>query len=227
MAIASPTRHNLVHRGQQLEYFTIVYNSAEGLVSIVAGIVAGSVSLIGFGLDSLIEVASGAALLWRLHYDLDHSRRERVERITLKIVGWCFVALAAYIVYESGSALIRHGSPERSIPGIIVAAVSVVVMPLLARAKREVAADGISDGISGTGYETPKRQRLSDWEFRSPRNTLGRLVDRRGFATGIQSFISVAWGWAASHNVYMGHYGGGSGFQFHRPRRKAQCGSYP
>jgi divalent metal cation (Fe/Co/Zn/Cd) transporter len=145
MAIASPTRHNLVHRGQQLEYFTIVYNSAEGLVSIVAGIVAGSVSLIGFGLDSLIEVASGAALLWRLHYDLDHSRRERVERITLKIVGWCFVALAAYIVYESGSALIRHGSPERSIPGIIVAAVSVVVMPLLARAKREVAA-GIGSG---------------------------------------------------------------------------------
>ena len=69
-------RHQLVRRGRQLEYFTIAYNSAEGLVSIVAGIVAGSVSLVGFGLDSLIEVTSGAALLWRLHHDLDHSRRE-------------------------------------------------------------------------------------------------------------------------------------------------------
>jgi len=104
MAIATPTRHDLVRRGQRLEYFTIAYNSAEGLVSIVAGLIAGSVSLIGFGVDSLIEVTSGAALLWRLRHDRDHSRRERVERITLRIVGWCFVALAAYIAYESGSS---------------------------------------------------------------------------------------------------------------------------
>ena len=140
-----PSRSALVRRGQRLEYFTIAYNSAEGLVSIVAGLIAGSVSLIGFGLDSLIEVTSGAALLWRLHHDLDHSRREQVERTTLRIVGWCFVALALYILYESGSTLIRHEAPERSIPGIIVAAVSVVVMPLLARAKRRVAA-GIGSG---------------------------------------------------------------------------------
>ena len=141
----SPTRHDLIRQGRQLEYFTIAYNSAEGLVSIVAGLIAGSVSLIGFGLDSLIEVTSGTALLWRLHHDLDHSRREQVERITLKMVGWCFVALAAYIVYESGSTLIRHEAPHRSIPGIIVAAVSVVVMPILAIAKRRVAA-GINSG---------------------------------------------------------------------------------
>ena len=128
MAIANPTRHDLVRRGQRLECFTIAYNSAEGLVSIVAGIIAGSVSLIGFGLDSLIEVTSGAALLWRLHHDLDHSRREQVERITQKIVGWCFVALALYILYESGSTLIRQESPERSIPGIIVAAASVTLL---------------------------------------------------------------------------------------------------
>jgi len=106
---------------------------------------AGSVSVIGFGLDSLIEVTSGAALLWRLHHDFDHSRREQVERITLRTVGGCFVALALYIAYESGSTLIGHNTPERSIPGIIVAAVSVVVMPLLARAKRRVAA-GIGSG---------------------------------------------------------------------------------
>jgi divalent metal cation (Fe/Co/Zn/Cd) transporter len=134
------TRPVLVRRGQRLEYFTIAYNSLEGVVSIIAGLIAGSVSLVGFGLDSAIEVASGAALLWRLHHDLDPSRREQVERTTLRIVGWCFVALALYIIYESGSTLIGHEIPERSIPGIIVAAMSVVVMPLLARAKRRVAA---------------------------------------------------------------------------------------
>jgi divalent metal cation (Fe/Co/Zn/Cd) transporter len=142
---ASQIRQEFVRRGQRLEYFTIAYNSVEGLVSIVAGLISGSVSLVGFGLDSAIEVTSGAALLWRLHYDLNPSRRERMERTTLRIVGWCFMALAAYILYESGSMLIGHEIPLRSIPGIIIAAVSVVVMPLLANAKRRVA-DGIGSG---------------------------------------------------------------------------------
>jgi len=143
--ITTTNRRELVRRGQRLEYFTIVYNTLEGLVSIVAGAIAGSVSLIGFGLDSLIEVTSGAALLWRFHHDLNHSRREQVERTTLRIVGVCFVALATYVLYESGSTLIRHKAPERSIPGIIVAAASVVVMPILAKAKRRIAA-GIGSG---------------------------------------------------------------------------------
>jgi len=145
MDAAAPSRLSLVQRGRRLEHFTIAYNSLEGLVSIVAGAVAGSVSLVGFGLDSLIEVTSGAALLWRLHHGLDHSRREQVERTTLRVVGGCFVALALYILYESGSALVGHEAPERSIPGIIVAAISVVVMPLLARSKRRVAT-GIGSG---------------------------------------------------------------------------------
>lgn len=138
-------RLQLVRRGQRLEYFTIAYNSLEGLVSIAAGAVAGSVSLIGFGLDSVIEVTSGAALLWRLRRDRDHSRREALERTTLRVVGGCFLALAAYILYESASTLIDRTAPERSLPGIAIAALSVVVMPLLARAKRRVAA-GIGSG---------------------------------------------------------------------------------
>jgi divalent metal cation (Fe/Co/Zn/Cd) transporter len=138
-------RSDLVRRGQRLEYFTIGYNCLEGGVSIVAGLIAGSASLVGFGLDSAIEVASGAALLWRLYHDLDLARREQVEWSTLRIVGWCFVALAIYIAYESGSTLIRQNAPERSIPGIMIAALSVVVMPLLARAKRRVAS-GIGSG---------------------------------------------------------------------------------
>src|SRR5215471_18509443 len=109
MDAVAVSRPDLVRRGQQLEYFTIAYNSLEGLVSIVAGLFAGSVSLVGFGLDSAIEVASGAALLWRLHHDLNPSRREQVERTTLRIVGWSFLALAAYIAYES--TLILHEAP--------------------------------------------------------------------------------------------------------------------
>ena len=153
MDAASSTRHNFVQRGKRLEYFTIAYNSLEGLVSIVAGLLARSVSLVGFGLDSLIEVTSGVALVWRLHHDLDPPRREQVERTTLRIVGWCFLALALYILYESASTLIRHDAPERSIPGIIIAAVSVVVMPILAKAKRRVAA-----GIGSEAMRADSRQ---------------------------------------------------------------------
>jgi divalent metal cation (Fe/Co/Zn/Cd) transporter len=106
MDAVSLTRQDLVRRGQRLEYFTVAWNSLEAVVSIVAGLIAGSVSLVGFGLDSVIEVASGSAMLWRLHHDLDRSRREQVERTTLRIVGACFIALALYIAYQSGSTLI-------------------------------------------------------------------------------------------------------------------------
>ena len=115
--------------------------------------IAGSVSLVGFGLDSLIEVTSGAALLWCLHHDLDPSRREDIERKTLRVVGVCFVALAVYISYDSAATLIRHEAPERSLPGIVIAALSLVVMPLLARAKRRVA-----NGIGSAAMHADSRQ---------------------------------------------------------------------
>ena len=153
MAVIATDRIELVRRGRKLEYFTVAYNSAEGLISFVAGLIAGSVSLIGFGLDSMIEVTSGAALLWRLHHDLNESRREAVERITLGIIGWCFIALAVYVAFDSGWTLLQHEKPERSIPGIIVAAVSVVVMHLLARSKRRVAV-----GIGSAAMKADSRQ---------------------------------------------------------------------
>ena len=131
-------RQDLVRHGQRLEYFTVAWNSLEALVSIIAGIVAGSIALVGFGLDSVIEVASGLALLWRLHHDLNPGRREQVERTTLRIVGGCFIALAVYVLNESGSTLIRHEEPANSIPGMVIAA-AIVVMPFLARAKCRVA----------------------------------------------------------------------------------------
>lgn len=131
-------RASLVRRGRYLEYFTIAYNSLEGLIALVAGIIAGSIALVGFGFDSLIEVTSGAVLLWRLHSDADEARRERVEAISLRIVGACFVLLAVYVSFDSIKSLIRREAPAESVPGIILAAVSLIVMPLLVRAKRKV-----------------------------------------------------------------------------------------
>jgi divalent metal cation (Fe/Co/Zn/Cd) transporter len=132
-------RAAVVRRGQWLEYFTIFYNSLEAVIAIVAGFLAGSVALVGFGFDSVIEVTSGAALLWRLRADVDESARRRADDLSLRIVGVCFLALAVYVAYESLEVLIAGDAPERSIPGIALAAVSVVVMPVLARAKRNVA----------------------------------------------------------------------------------------
>ncbi|HEX8139461.1 MAG TPA: cation transporter [Pyrinomonadaceae bacterium] len=143
--LGSIDRAEIVERGRRLEYFTIAYNSLEGLIAIVAGLFAGSIALVGFGFDSIIEVTSGAALLWRLHADVDEERRERIEAITLRIVGVCFMALAGYISFDSLKSLLRHESPERSLPGILLAIASLVVMPLLTRAKRKVAR-GIASG---------------------------------------------------------------------------------
>ena len=139
------SRADLVKRGRQLEYFTIFYNSLEGLVALGAGLVAGSIAPVGFGFDSLIEVTSGAVLLWRLYSDTNEARRERVEAVSLRIVGVLFVFLAVYVSYDSVKSLLRHEAPDESLPGIVLAALSLIVMPLLVRAKRKVAR-GINSG---------------------------------------------------------------------------------
>jgi divalent metal cation (Fe/Co/Zn/Cd) transporter len=134
-------RQAVARRGKQLEYFTIAWNSLEGLVALVAGALAGSISLVGFGIDSFIEVTSGGVLLWRMSVDADVQKRERREKLSLRIVGICFLALAVYVGYESISDLAGRKAPEHSIPGIILACVSLVVMPLLSRAKKKVGND--------------------------------------------------------------------------------------
>jgi divalent metal cation (Fe/Co/Zn/Cd) transporter len=141
----SVKRASLVRRGRRLEYFTIAWNLLEGLVAILSGLIAGSIALVGFGFDSLIEVTSGAALLWRLSIDVDEEKRERIEAITLRIVGVCFIVLAIYVSYDSGAALLNRETPARSLPGIVLAVASLIAMPLLARAKRRVAR-GINSG---------------------------------------------------------------------------------
>lgn len=129
---------NIAQRGKRLEYVTIGWNSLEGLAALATGMIAGSVSLIGFGVDSFIEVTSALALLWRLSVIADEEGREKNERVTLKIVGICFLGLAAYIVYASSSGLLRKQAPDHTIAGIVVACAALVAMPLLSRAKKKI-----------------------------------------------------------------------------------------
>ena len=152
-ALSIEERLALVQKGKRLQYFTIVFNSLEAFVAIVSGLIAGSISLVGFGFDSLIEVTSGAAVLWRMHLD-DSERREGAERISLRVVGACFIALAAYIAFDSIKALYRHERPEHSLPGIILAVVSLVVMPVLSKAKRRVGKQLKSEAMQADATQT-------------------------------------------------------------------------
>jgi divalent metal cation (Fe/Co/Zn/Cd) transporter len=132
------SRASMARRGRTLEYFTIGWNAIEGLVAIITGVIAGSISLVGFGIDSFIEVTSGSVLLWRMSVDADVQRRELNEQRALRVVGLCFLFLAGYIAYESTVDLLSKRAPEHSVPGIILACVSLIVMPVLSRAKRKV-----------------------------------------------------------------------------------------
>lgn len=132
MTIAEP-HTSLVRRGRLLEYATIGYNVLEGIIAIAAGVAASSIALIGFGIDSGIEVLASSFMVWRLFAG------EAAEKRTLQLVGASFLILAAYVAFDSVKALWLREAPETSLPGIVLAALSVILMPLLARAKRRVA----------------------------------------------------------------------------------------
>ena len=139
-----------VRRGRVLEYLTVGWNTVEAVVSIGAGLLAGSVALVGFGVDSVIESASGVVLLWRLR---DGARGEERERLALRLVGVSFLLLAAYVGFDAVKSLVLREPPEASYVGVAVAALSLVVMPLLARAKRRVAA-----GLGSRAMQADSRQ---------------------------------------------------------------------
>src|SRR5262249_17864519 len=119
-------RAALAGRGRRLEYFTIGWNSLEGLVAVGAGALGGRISLVGFGVDSFIEVSSGAALLWRMAVDADACQRERRERLTLRIVGVSFLALAAYVTWSAIGDLVARSAPDTSRPGMALACASLI-----------------------------------------------------------------------------------------------------
>ena len=138
-----------VRRGRQLEYLTIGWNSLEAAVAVGAGLLAGSIALVGFGVDSVIESLSGAVLLWRLA-----AWGEDRERVALKIVGISFLALAAYVAFDAAKSLLAREPPDASHVGIALAVASLIVMPLLARAKRRVAATLNSQAMLADSRQT-------------------------------------------------------------------------
>jgi cation diffusion facilitator family transporter len=134
-------RAELLRRGLGLEYLTIGWNVFEGLVAIGAGLASGSVALVAFGLDSLVETTSGVILVWRLGVEqagADAERVEQVERRAERLVGIAFLVLATYVAFESVRTLLAAEAPEASPVGIALIAVSLALMLWLARAKRRV-----------------------------------------------------------------------------------------
>lgn len=132
-------RTRAIKLGRALQYLTIAWNSAECLVALAAGFVAGSIALVGFGFDSAVEVTSSLAALWRLRNDADEGGREAAERRTLRIIGLCFLLLAAYVLGDAAIVLVERRAPDHSRVGIVLAALSMIVMPLLVRSKRRIA----------------------------------------------------------------------------------------
>lgn len=155
------SRESWLRRGRALALITIVYNALEGVLAIAFGIQAESVALTGFGADSFIEVTSAAVLAWRLHRELtlrgdaDPTQVERIELRASRIAGSLLLALGALLLVESVRRLLGMGeSPDTSRMGMILTAVSILLMPLLARAKLTAAAQLDSQALRADAMET-------------------------------------------------------------------------
>lgn len=149
------TRANLLARAQRLGAFTVAWNTIEGAIAITAAWLAGSRALAGFGLDSAIESVSASVLLWRLSTERSNPERaEQVERTATRLIGASFMLLAAFVTYEAIRALALHEEPDASPIGIGLTAISLVVMPLLARAKLRVAVALDSDAARADSAQT-------------------------------------------------------------------------
>jgi cation diffusion facilitator family transporter len=132
MAASEKTR--LVRRGLYLEYITVAYNILEAVAAIVFGGMSSSIALVGFGLDSVVESLSGLVLIWRLrqHGKISPELEEKIEHRATRFVAITFFVLGAYVAYESINKLLSAEIPEPSLPGIIIAIVSLIAMPFLA-----------------------------------------------------------------------------------------------
>ena len=122
-------REQVIRKGQKLQYWTITWNSLECVIAVVAGFLAGSIALVGFGFDSAIEVTSSLAALWRLRQDRDEQARAVAERRASQVIGACFLLLAVYVLYEALDSIIEQLPPDHSLIGIALAALSLIVMP--------------------------------------------------------------------------------------------------
>jgi len=128
----------------------VLYNVAEGIIAVAAGTIASSSALVGFGLDSAVEVASGLIILWQFHHPMPESRERRAQRL----IAVSFFALAAYIGYESISALLIGARPETSIVGIVLAVASLAIMPLLSLVQRRTGRELNSGAVVADSTQT-------------------------------------------------------------------------
>jgi divalent metal cation (Fe/Co/Zn/Cd) transporter len=148
-------RSSLVRRGRLLAWFTILWNAAEGVVGIASGIAAGSIALVGFGVDSYVEVFAGAVVLWRLSREgLGGHLSEQAEQRAVRLIATTFFLLAAGVGAESLRKLATGERPEESTIGLVLAVVSLAVMPLLAHAKRRVGRELGSRALTADATET-------------------------------------------------------------------------
>src|SRR3989338_5462962 len=154
MEKSDSTRQSLIKKAVIAEWFLISYNILEGVASIAAGIFAGSIALVGFGLDSFIEVSSAAILIWRFAQHGDLEEEDRREKKALIFVGYSFFALAAYVIYESSRKLILHEMPDASIFGLVIATLSILVMPPLGLLKKNLAKQLKSKALEADAMET-------------------------------------------------------------------------
>jgi divalent metal cation (Fe/Co/Zn/Cd) transporter len=124
---------NLRRQALQLSYFTVGYNAVECLLALVAGHLSGSIALVGFGLDSLVESLSGGVMIYRFarRGTMSAVAEERLERRAVRIVGYAFFVLGAYVLYESMEKLIFQEAPAPSLFGILIALASMIIMPVL------------------------------------------------------------------------------------------------
>jgi divalent metal cation (Fe/Co/Zn/Cd) transporter len=134
------TTDAVYRKALRLEYFTLAYNIAEAVTSIVFGNLAGSIALIGFGLDSIVESLSGLILIWRLkkHRESSEEDEEKIERRAERFVAVTFFLLGSYILFESVGKLVEGEVPGPSVPGIAIALLSMTIMPIIARKKYDL-----------------------------------------------------------------------------------------
>jgi divalent metal cation (Fe/Co/Zn/Cd) transporter len=132
-------RDAAVRRAVWLNAATIGWNSIEGIVAVAVGMAAGSVSLVGFGVDSAIEVSAALILTWRLRQERRSACTQEADGRATKAIAISFAALAAYVGFEAIRDLTSGAEPDASVPGVVLAALSLAVMPFLARAKRRLA----------------------------------------------------------------------------------------
>lgn len=151
------TRARTLAHALRLEYLTVGWNVIEGVVAIAAALAAGSVALLAFGIDSFVECASGAVLIWRLRAERtakDVAAIERLDRRAHQLVGWSLFALAAWVVFDASKALYTGEHPEPSIVGMVLLALSIAAMYWLAKAKRRAAAALRSRALEADSFQT-------------------------------------------------------------------------